>query len=73
MHENHPAAAPSFKPFAFACKARDLTAQLEALKQNPKGLLPCHDDMAHHLPHHLAQDVDAAAPHYAQGLSRAVL
>lgn len=62
MHEKHPAATPetrSFQPFAIACTARNLTAQLDALKQNPFGRLPM-------------QDVDATAPHYAPGLSKDV-
>lgn len=52
-----------FGPFAFACKARDLTAQLDALKQRPAGRIPAN-----------AQDVDAAqVDTYTPGLSKAVL
>lgn len=61
MHEKHPTAAAtarSFQPFAMACSARNLSAQLDALKQNPFGRTP-------------AQGVDAAAPHYVAGLSKA--
>jgi hypothetical protein len=52
-----------FQPFAFTCKARNLTAQLEALRAKPPGRIPAN-----------AQDIDASQPEtYVPGLSKAVL
>jgi hypothetical protein len=53
----------SFQPFVIACSARNLTAQLNALKQHPAGRLPHQADDA--------QDIDATAPHYVKHLSKA--
>jgi hypothetical protein len=61
MHTQTP--TRSFQPFVIACSARNLTAQLDALKQHPAGRLPHPSDDA--------QDIDVTAPHYAKDLSKA--
>ena len=58
MHNPNP--TRSFEPFVIACTARTLSAQLAALKQQTVARVP-------------HQDVDATAPHYTPGLSKAVL
>ena len=47
-----------FEPFRIACSARNLAAQLAALKQNHLGRLP-------------HQDRDAMAPHDSPGVPKA--
>jgi hypothetical protein len=56
MHNPNP--TRQFEPFVIACSARTLGSQLDALKHKALGRIP-------------AQDVDATAPHYTPGLSKA--